>query len=137
MGRPDLYRNSGTISMSDQVNRPVKVEFTPEFKRNIRQLSKKYRHVQADVQPIIAQVEEGQTPGTQIPRTTYTAFKVRIKNSDIQKGKRSGYRMVYYLKTPEMVFLITIYSKTEQGDISAAQIRRIIAEYESQEQMHQ
>jgi hypothetical protein len=37
--------------------------------------------------------------------------------------------MIYYLKT---VLLITIYSKTEQGDVSAEQIRRIIAASESQ-----
>ena len=120
--------------MPDNPAKLVQVEFTPEFKRNIRQLAKKYRHLQADIQPVIAQLEAGQTPGTQIPKTGYTVFKVRIKNSDIQKGKRSGYRMVYYLKTPETVLLITIYSKTEQGDVSAAQIRRIITEHESQPQ---
>ncbi len=99
--------------MPDNTAKSVQVEFTPEFKRNLRQLAKKYRHLQADVQPVIAQLEAGQTPGTQIRKTGYTVFKVRIKNSDIQRGKRSGYRMVYYLKTPETVLLITIYSKTE------------------------
>lgn len=120
--------------MPDKTVPPVQVEFTPEFKRNVRQLSKKYRHLQADVQPTITQLEAGQTPGTQIPRTGYTVFKVRLQNSDIQKGKRSGYRMIYYLKTPEVVLLITLYSKTEQGDIAAEHIRRIIAEYESPQQ---
>jgi hypothetical protein len=42
--------------------------------------------------------------------------------------------MIYYLKTPKTVLLITLYSKTEQGDISAEQIRRIIREYEAQSQ---
>ncbi|HEY7492339.1 MAG TPA: type II toxin-antitoxin system RelE/ParE family toxin [Candidatus Tectomicrobia bacterium] len=120
--------------MPDKAAKVVRVEFTPEFKRNIRQLAKKYRHLQADVEPVIAQLEAGQTPGTQIPRTGYPVFKVRVKNSDIQKGKRSGYRMIYYLKTPETVRLITIYSKTEQGDVAAEQIRRIIAEHLSQSQ---
>jgi mRNA-degrading endonuclease RelE of RelBE toxin-antitoxin system len=99
--------------MPDETAREVQVEFPPEFKRNVRQLAKKYRHLQADVQPVIAQLESGQTPGTQIPRTSYTVFKVRVKNSDIQKGKRAGYRMIYYLKTPKTVLLITLYSKTE------------------------
>ena len=118
--------------MPDNTARVAQVEFTPEFKRNIRQLAKKYLQLQADVQPVIAQLEAGQTPGTQIPKTGYTVFKVRIKNSDIQKGKRSGYRMIYYLKTPKTVLLITIYSKAEQEDVSAEQIRRIIREHESQ-----
>ncbi len=117
--------------MADEAARPVRVEFTLEFKRNVRQLSRKYRHFQSDVQPIISQLEAGLTPGDRIQRTGYTVFKVRVKNSDIQKGKRSGYRMIYSLKTPELVILITIYSKTDQGDISAEQIRRILAEYEA------
>jgi mRNA-degrading endonuclease RelE of RelBE toxin-antitoxin system len=31
----------------------VRVEFTPEFKRNLRALSKKYRHIRSDVQPVL------------------------------------------------------------------------------------
>ena len=42
--------------------------------------------------------------------------------------------MIYYLKTPETVLLITIYSETEQGDISAERIRCIITKHESQSQ---
>jgi len=117
--------------MADEAVRPVRVEFTLEFKRNVRQLSKKYRHFQSDVQPIISQLETGLTPGDRIQRTGHMVFKVRVRNSDIQKGKRSGYRMIYSLKTPDFVLLITIYSKTDQGDISAEKIRRILAEYES------
>jgi mRNA-degrading endonuclease RelE of RelBE toxin-antitoxin system len=118
--------------MPTKMAQAVHVEFPPELKRNIRQLAKKYRHLQADVQPVITQLEAGQTPGTQIPRTGHTVFKVRVKNSDIQKGKRSGYRMIYYLQTPYRVLLITLYSKTEQGDVSLEQLRRIIAESEAQ-----
>ena len=64
--------------MPDNAAKLVRVEFTPEFKRNLRQLAKKYRHLQVDVQPVITQLEAGETPGTQIPRTGYTVFKVRI-----------------------------------------------------------
>ena|SRR5437867_324640 len=101
--------------MPDNTAKSVQVEFTPEFKRNIRRLAKKYRQLQADVQPVIAQLEAGQTPGTHIPKTGYTVFKVRIKNSDIQRGKRSGYRMVYYLKTPETVLLELFPFKIRSG----------------------
>jgi mRNA-degrading endonuclease RelE of RelBE toxin-antitoxin system len=111
-------------------NSSVTVEFTPEFKRNLRVLSKKYRHIRSDVQPVIDQIQAGEFVGDKIPRVKYTVFKVRIKNSDIQKGKRSGYRFIYYLKTKTNVILVTIYSKLEQSDISAEQIRRILRQYE-------
>jgi mRNA-degrading endonuclease RelE of RelBE toxin-antitoxin system len=70
--------------------------------------------------------------GNQIPDVGYSVFKVRIKNSDNQKGKSGGYRFIYYLKTDTQIVLITIYSKSDQGDILAETIYRIIANFESQ-----
>lgn len=75
----------------------VQVEFTPEFKRNLRGLAKKYSQIRSDVQPVIDQLQAGMFIGDQIPRTNYVVFKVRVKNSDIQKGKSSGFR--YHLST--------------------------------------
>ena len=116
--------------MPDETIPGVEVRFTPEFKRNLRSLSKKYRHIRSDVQPVIDQIQAGKFVGDQIPRVKRTVFKVRVKNSDIQKGKRAGYRFIYYLKTKTEVILVTIYSKLEQSDISAEQIRRILREYD-------
>ena len=104
----------------------VQVEYTHEFKRNLRALAKKYRHIRSDVQPVIGQLQAGEVMGDQVPRTRYAIFKVRVRNSDIQKGKRSGYRLIYHLRTPENIILVTIYSKLDQSDISVEQIRRIL-----------
>ena len=106
------------------------VEYTPEVKRNLRALAKKYRHIRSDVQPVIDGLKAGKLMGDQVRGTGYTIFKVRVQNSDIEKGKRSGYRLIYYLKTPTKVILVTVYSKLEQADISAEQIRRILKEFE-------
>jgi len=115
--------------MPSEPTEPVQVEYTPEFKRNLRALAKKYRHIRSDVQPVIDQLRAGEIIGDQVPRTRYTIFKVRVRNSDIQKGKRSGYRMIYHLKTPTNVILVTIYSKLDQADVSAEQIRHILIEF--------
>ena len=114
--------------MSDSPNSFVEVLYTPEFKRNVRALAKKYPHIRSDVQPLIDQLQRGEWIGNQVQGTGYTIFKVRIRNSDISRGKSGGYRAIYYLKTQTAVVLITIYSKTEQSDISAAKIRKILAE---------
>ena len=53
-----------------------------------------------------------------------------MKNSDNRKGKSGGYRLVYYLKTSVNVLLLTIYSKSEQDDIAAEDLRAIIEEYD-------
>lgn len=117
--------------MPSSSDAPVQVEFTPEFKRNLRQLAKKYRHVRSDIEPVIAHLQAGEQPGDQIQGTRYTIFKVRVRNSDIQKGKSSGYRLIWYLVTQHRIVLITIYSKLDQADISAEQIRQILTEFDS------
>lgn len=92
---------------------PIQVRYTFEFKRNIRALAKKYRHLREDIQPVIEQLQTGCVLGDQITGSGYTIFKVRVRNQDISKGKRSGYRMLYYLQTPTEIVLITVYSKLE------------------------
>lgn len=110
----------------------IQIKVTPEFKRSLRTLAKKYRNIRSDVQPIIDQLQAGKIIGDQIPGILYTVFKVRVKNSNIQKGKSGGYRFIYYLKTSTKIVLVTIYSKSDQGDITADTINRIVADFESQ-----
>ena len=104
----------------------IEIAYTPEFKRSLRKLARKYRNIQSDLKPVIAQLQAGDLMGDQVIATGNTLFKARVRNSDIQKGKRSGYRLIYWLKTSRNIILITIYSKLDQGDISAKDIRRII-----------
>lgn len=107
----------------------VQVEFTPDFKRNLRRLSRKYRRVRFDVTPLLKQLESGETPGDQIQGTGYRVFKVRVKNRDAQRGKSGSYRLIYYVQTPERVILVPIYSKSDQGNIAGTEIQQIIASY--------
>jgi len=112
-------------------NSAIEVEVSEKLKRDLRILSKRYRRIRSDVQPIVEQLQAVEMLGSQVPRVGYPIFKVRIKNSDIQKGKSGGYRLIYYLKTVEKIILITIYSKSDQADITADEIRSIIAEQEN------
>ena len=107
----------------------VNIFFTPEFKRNVRALAKKYPHIRSDVQPLIEKLQHGEWIGDQVQGTGYAIFKVRNRNSDASRGKSGGYRAIYYLKTQTAIILVTIYSKTEQSDISAAKIRKILSEF--------
>ncbi len=115
----------------------ILVEVTAKFKRNLRSLAKKYRSIRKDIQPIIEQLQAGELPGDQIPGVGYTIFKLRVKNSDVQKGKSGGYRLIYYVKTSTSIILVTIYSKSEQEDIAAAEIQQILAEFEQEKQEKQ
>lgn len=114
--------------MSDQSF--IQVEASPTFNRNLRTLAKKYRSIRNDIQPVIEQLERGELLGEQISGIGYEVFKLRVRNSDIQKGKSGGYRLIYYVKTTKGIILLTVYTKSEQADITADEIRSIIAEYE-------
>lgn len=111
----------------------VPLFYTHEFKRNLRQLGKKYRHIQADLTPVLAELATGATPGDQIPGIPYAVYKMRIANTDSARGKRGGYRMIYWRTDEPQIILITIYSKTEQSDISTQRIQAIIASFEQEE----
>ncbi|MBW4618038.1 MAG: type II toxin-antitoxin system RelE/ParE family toxin [Cyanosarcina radialis HA8281-LM2] len=108
----------------------IEVEASPTFNRNLRTLAKKYRSIRNDVQPLIEQLERGDLPGDRISGVDYPVFKLRVRNSDIQKGKSGGYRLIYYVKTVNGIVLLTIYAKSEQVDIGAEDIQNIITEYE-------
>jgi mRNA-degrading endonuclease RelE of RelBE toxin-antitoxin system len=104
----------------------VEIRYTAEFKRNLIRLAKKYPNIRADLGALLNSLQSGETPGDQVPHVHYTVYKVRVPNRDAQRGKSGGYRVIYYLQTAEQVILITLYSKTEQGDIAPELIRQII-----------
>ncbi|NJL66750.1 MAG: type II toxin-antitoxin system RelE/ParE family toxin [Microcoleus sp. SM1_3_4] len=110
----------------------IEIRLTPEFQRKLRTLAKKYRQVQADLRPIVEQLQFGALLGDRIPGIGSPVMKVRLKNSDIQKGKSGGYRLIYWISSPESIVLLDIYSKSEQQDIEVAEIRQIIKEFSTQ-----
>ncbi|XZN93767.1 MAG: type II toxin-antitoxin system RelE family toxin [Microcoleus sp.] len=73
----------------------IQVEAAPTFTKNLRNLAKKHRSIRNDIQPVIEQLEQGELPGERISGIGYDVFKVRVRNSDIQKGKSGGYRLIY------------------------------------------
>ena len=105
--------------------------FARRFKQDVRELSKQYRHIRSDLQTTLEEIAQGNLIGNQISGVGYPVFKVRIKNSDINKGKSGGYRLIYYIQSSEVIIMITIYSKSDQADISTKEIREIIADYKT------
>jgi mRNA-degrading endonuclease RelE of RelBE toxin-antitoxin system len=107
---------------------PVEVRFAPQFKRDLKRLARKYRHIRKDLDPVINAISAGETPGNRISGIQGIVFKHRVRNRDARRGTRGGYRLIYYIPSPRQVILITIYSKSDQTDMSADEIARIIEE---------
>jgi mRNA-degrading endonuclease RelE of RelBE toxin-antitoxin system len=109
---------------------PIKINKSIEFKKNLKKLEKKYRSIEEDLEPLIQQLESGETPGDRISGNKYPVYKARVKNSDNKKGQSSGYRVIYYTITPSAILLTTIYSKSERGNISNREIEDLIEQEE-------
>ncbi len=108
----------------------VRLELTPEFKKNLKKLAKKYRNIRSDLELFIKELKQGNFSGDRISGLRdRVIYKVRIKNSDIRKGKSGGYRVIYLLQTKTSILLLTIYNKSEQEDIAIREIKDIIDEF--------
>lgn len=72
-------------------------------------------------------LETDQRPGELMPNVGYDrVFKVRLRNRSARRGKRGGFRVVYYEQVSDQVFLLLIYSKSEIDNIPSVDIRRTL-----------
>jgi len=88
----------------------MKFETVPLFEKQFKKLSKKYDFLKKDVEEFIIHFDKLHQQATPIKADLY---KIRIANSNKNKGKRAGYRIYYYIKVTETVYLLTIYDKSE------------------------
>ncbi len=94
------------MTMNDQ---PVRVIATGVFIRAAKRLRKKYPHLSHDLHPLTEQLQNGETPGDRLQNVEpFIVYKVRVPNTDAQRGKSGGYRVIYYCKRSELVFLVYI-----------------------------
>ena len=129
MGKLFPLRKCGKeLTLTNQ--NPREILLTPRFKKDLAKLAKRYRSIRKDLNPLIETLQKGEVIGDRISGSKYQIFKVRLKNSNIQKGKSAGYRVIYYLKTQTTIVLVTIYSKSYQTDISNKTIEEIIQIFE-------
>ncbi|WP_422468559.1 type II toxin-antitoxin system RelE/ParE family toxin [Endozoicomonas sp. ALC013] len=107
----------------------IKLYYTPEFKRSLGKLLKKYHSLREDLKPLLTELTAGKTPGDRLQVSGAVLYKARIRNRDASRGKSGGYRVIYYLKTKAKTILVTIYSKSDQADIKIEKVQNIIDRY--------
>ena len=109
---------------------PTTVRYLPRFDRRLERLERKYPKSTDEVLRLIDQLEQDQRPGQRVPGVGYTVYKVRLPNRAAQRGKSGGFRVIYYAQLSDRVILLTIYSKSDDNDISIAEIRQLVIEAE-------
>jgi mRNA-degrading endonuclease RelE of RelBE toxin-antitoxin system len=108
----------------------IRLYTTIQYEKEIKKLRKKYRSIENDLISLIDKLQTGETPGDKIAGNKYPVYKVRVKNSNNNKGQSGGYRIIYYTITPEAVLLTAIYSKSERANISNSEIEDRIDEFD-------
>jgi mRNA-degrading endonuclease RelE of RelBE toxin-antitoxin system len=79
----------------------IHIDLTPEYRRNLKNLAKKYRSIRSDTQSVIEDLQKGIIVGDRLTGfgSEIYVYKLRVKNSNIQKGKSAGYRLIYLLES--------------------------------------
>jgi mRNA-degrading endonuclease RelE of RelBE toxin-antitoxin system len=100
---------------------PFKIEATPEFLTEAKKLSKKYPSLKNDIAVLANQLSANPKLGTSLGKD---AYKVRLAITSKGKGKSGGARIITCVKIiSAIVYLVSIYDKSAQGDITDKELR--------------
>jgi mRNA-degrading endonuclease RelE of RelBE toxin-antitoxin system len=103
------------------------VHLTETFQKSVKALKKKYPHVKDDLVGQIKVLEEDSSAGDRIPGWNKEIWKVRVASSDVRKGKRGGYRLIYLWKADEIkIYLLVAYFKGEKAEITKKEIEILL-----------
>jgi len=95
------------------------------YKKAIKKLSKNYRNIKSDMKDFLKSINTKDDLGIELKSNV---FKVRIKNSDKNKGKSAGYRLISYLAIIENeLHLLYIYDKSSLANVTEKEIDELIA----------
>jgi len=96
------------------------------MQKAMRKLRKKYPKFINDLDPTIQELKQGHFVGDKIKGFS-DVYKARVPSSDQKKGKRGGFRVIYYVVTQDKnVYLLSMYAKAHQENITDEEIRNIL-----------
>lgn len=100
---------------------------SPTFQKNIKELKKKYKKVTNDLEEAFEELEKNPRLGNKIPAMNLPVWKLRIKNSSTNVGKRKGFRLIYKWEEGEqIIYPILMYSKAEKATATNQEILKAL-----------
>jgi len=100
-----------------------KIYTIPRFEKDVKRLQKRFPNIKSDLLKFINELSLNPKLGINLGENI---FKVRIPNSSIPTDKSGGFRVITYYKQNDILYLVTIYSKTEQDTILTKKLKEII-----------
>ncbi|GHU70544.1 hypothetical protein FACS189413_11040 [Bacteroidia bacterium] len=103
----------------------------PNFDKELKRLVKKYPSLKIEITSLIEKLEENPFLGTDLGNNVH---KIRLSIQSKGKGKRSGARLITYIKiVEESLYLLSIYNKGEQDSITAKTIEKFITDIKKED----
>jgi mRNA-degrading endonuclease RelE of RelBE toxin-antitoxin system len=101
----------------------IEIKYSKTFKKEFKTLRKRFRKIDIDIKNLILELKNNPKIGTSLYSNLY---KIRLQNSSIPIGKSGGFRVITYLVLNDIVYLVSIYSKTDKDNITENDINDII-----------
>jgi len=96
----------------------------PFFDKQLKRLIKKYPSLKKEYSDLITKLSDNPKTGQEIGNHCY---KIRLGIASKGKGKSGGARVITYVQVVnKTVFLVSIYDKNEQDDISDIELKELI-----------
>ena len=98
----------------------------PEFEKEARRLKRRFPRVSDQVRILASLLSNWEMPGDRVPDTSNRIYKARLPNPSARRGKRGGFRVYYAVSQSDMIYLVTIYSKTDRDDVNTYEVQQRI-----------
>jgi mRNA-degrading endonuclease RelE of RelBE toxin-antitoxin system len=104
-----------------------KIVYTSSFGKEFKKLSSKYPSIKSDFKNLLLSLLENPEQGKALGSN---CFKLRMAITSKGKGKSGGARIITCIKIiDELIFLISIYDKSDRESISDQEIKDRLKPY--------
>jgi len=100
----------------------------PPFDRQLKRLARKFPSLKAEYANLIDELSENPERGVSLGND---CFKIRLAIASKGRGKSGGARVIthFYIEG-KTVFLLAIYDKSKQADVSDKELKELLSEIE-------
>jgi mRNA-degrading endonuclease RelE of RelBE toxin-antitoxin system len=97
------------------------------FQKCIKTLKKKFPHIKEDFSPLFKALQCDPSIGDPIPGWKKTIWKIRVGSTDLKRGKRGAFRVIYAWNTEKPnIYLLFAYFKGEKEDVTDKEIEVLL-----------
>jgi len=97
------------------------------FIKDVKRLTKRHKRIANDLQLLEKTLAEN--PKNGIPLGGH-CYKIRLANTSVPTGKSGGFRIIYYyVDSDGIVYLMSMYDKSELETLSEAKLVAILKEH--------